>query len=136
VLTAFLEQRGALARKAPAILFFRARRANHRTDASQALSVRNSVSPSIASVLTRRCSKGGGYPLSQRYEQFGLVTPDPGLGTTCRGRRREGLSESRMQEICLSGEAASTTWLSIVTNQTQSMFRTISPNGTRASWIS
>ena len=27
----------------------------------------------------------------------------PGLGTTCRGRRREVLSESRMQEICLSG---------------------------------
>src|SRR5260221_11607595 len=26
-----------------------------------------------------------------------------GLGTTCRGRRREVLSESRMREICLSG---------------------------------
>jgi GAF domain-containing protein len=26
-----------------------------------------------------------------------------GLGTTCRGRRRELLSESRMREICLSG---------------------------------
>jgi hypothetical protein len=26
-----------------------------------------------------------------------------GLGTTCRGRRREGLSESRMREICMSG---------------------------------
>ena len=27
----------------------------------------------------------------------------PGLGTTCRGRRREVLSESRMREICTSG---------------------------------
>ena len=27
----------------------------------------------------------------------------PGLGTTCRGRRREVLSESRMRAICMSG---------------------------------
>ena len=32
VLNAFLDQRAALARQAPAILFFRARRANHGTD--------------------------------------------------------------------------------------------------------
>src|SRR5271157_5097892 len=32
MLNAFLEQRAALARQAAAILFFRARRANHRTD--------------------------------------------------------------------------------------------------------
>ena len=54
VLNAFLEQRAALARQAPAILFFRARRANHGTDhrspRAQAISVRNSVSPSIESV--------------------------------------------------------------------------------------
>ena len=33
-----------------------------------------------------------------------------GLGTTCRGRRREVLSESRMQEICLSGCVSSEGW--------------------------
>src|SRR3984893_7924648 len=27
----------------------------------------------------------------------------PGLGTTCRGRKRDVLSESRMREICMSG---------------------------------
>src|SRR3981081_4111389 len=33
-----------------------------------------------------------------------------GLGTTCRGRRREGLSESRMREICMSGCVSSEGW--------------------------
>jgi hypothetical protein len=32
------------------------------------------------------------------------------LGTTCRGRRREVLSESRMQEICTSGCVSSEGW--------------------------
>ena len=49
-----------------------------------------------------RRRKGGSYPLSHLYGHFGLVRL-LGLGTTCRGRRREVLSESRMQEICLSG---------------------------------
>ena len=30
-------------------------------------------------------------------------TPEAGLGTTRRGRKREVLSESRMREICMSG---------------------------------
>ena len=46
--------------------------------------------------------KGGTYPLSNLYGHFGLVRLT-GLGTTCRGRRREVLSESRMREICMSG---------------------------------
>src|SRR5712691_9552372 len=44
---------------------------------------------------TRR-SKRGSYPLPHLYETFGLVRLT-GLGATCRGRRREVLSESRMQ---------------------------------------
>ena len=49
-----------------------------------------------------RRRRGGTYPLSHLYGHFGLVRLT-GLGTTCRGRRREVLSESRMREICMSG---------------------------------
>ena len=45
---------------------------------------------------TRR-SKGGSYPLPHLYETFGLGASGPGSGATCHGRRREVLSESRMQ---------------------------------------
>ena len=40
---------------------------------------------------------------SHLYGHFGLVRLKAGLGTTCRGRRREVLSESRMRETCTSG---------------------------------
>jgi hypothetical protein len=46
-----------------------------------------------------RKRKGGTYPLSHLYGHFGLVR----LAATCRGRRREVLSESRMRAIRLSG---------------------------------
>ena len=49
-----------------------------------------------------RRRRGGTYPLPHLYGHFGLVRL-AGLGTTCRGRRREVLSESRMREIRLSG---------------------------------
>ena len=45
-----------------------------------------------------RRSKSGSYPLSQLYEQFELVRLSR-LGTTCRGRRREVLSESVVRAI-------------------------------------
>jgi hypothetical protein len=48
-----------------------------------------------------RRRRGGSYPLSHLYGHFGLVRF--GLGTTCRGRRREVLSESRMRAIRTSG---------------------------------
>ena len=59
--------------------------------------------------LKHKVRRGGSYPLSHLYGHFGLVRL-VGLGTTCRGRRREVLSESRMQETCLSGCASSEGW--------------------------
>ena len=49
-----------------------------------------------------RRRRGGSYPLSHLYGHFGLYAYRS-LGATCRGRRREVLSESRMREICMSG---------------------------------
>ena len=49
----------------------------------------------------RRC-KGGTTPTRTSTKTSGWYVC-PGLGTTCRGRRHEGLSESRMREICTSG---------------------------------
>src|SRR5271165_4687992 len=67
-------------------------------------------------MLTRRCGCAGGCAssttsgdaragaiLSRTFTGTSGSYVCPGLGTTCRGRRREVLSESRMQEICLSG---------------------------------
>ena len=48
-----------------------------------------------------RRRRGGSYPLSHLYGHFGLVRLSA-LGATCRGRRREVLSESWMREICTS----------------------------------
>src|SRR5271157_4442690 len=67
-------------------------------------------------MLTRRCGCAGGCASSTKsgdaragaiHSRTSTGTSGSyvwaGLGTTCRGRRREVLSESRMQEICLSG---------------------------------
>src|ERR1700690_4288637 len=67
-------------------------------------------------MLTRRCGCAGGCASSTTSgdEGAGAIHSRTstgtsgsyvwvGLGTTCRGRRREVLSESRMQEICMSG---------------------------------
>src|SRR5271165_37352 len=67
-------------------------------------------------MLTRRCGCAGGCAssttsgdaragaiLSRTFTGTSGSYVWVGLGTTCRGRRREVLSESRMQEICLSG---------------------------------
>ena len=49
-----------------------------------------------------RRRRGGSYPISHLYGHFGLVRLTA-LGVTCRVRRRDVLSESRMREICMSG---------------------------------
>ena len=71
------------------------------------------------SITTPRCGYAGGCASSTRSNgvRAGPIHSrtftgtlgsyvSPHLGVTCRGRRREVLSESRMREICLSGSTS------------------------------
>ena len=64
---------------------------------------RDAVAPVVAHQAQGQATQGRDLSTLAPLRALRARTPEPRLGTTCRGRRREVLSESRMREICMSG---------------------------------
>ena len=64
---------------------------------------RDAVAPVVAQQVQGQATQGRDLSTLAPLRALRARTPDRGLGTTWRGRRREVLSESRMREICMSG---------------------------------
>ena len=63
----------------------------------------DAVAPVVALQAQRQAMQGRELSTLAPLRALRARTSDPASGTTCRGRRREVLSESRMREICMSG---------------------------------
>ena len=63
----------------------------------------SAVAPVVARQAQGQATQGRDISTLAPLRALRARTVDQALGTTCRGRRREVLSESRMREICKSG---------------------------------